>query len=56
MCHTQRQGGEVDGVAVGAVSSFVSRSDLKGIDGAGNQRVDAHSVGLTEHTLGTVHI
>lgn len=55
-CCTQRQRGEVDGVAVGAVASFISSSNLKGVDGAGNQRVDGHCVGLTVHTHGAVHI
>lgn len=47
---TQRQCGEVDGVAVGAVASLVSGSDLEGVDGAGNQRVDGHRVGLAVHS------
>lgn len=55
-CCTQRQGGEVDGVAVGAVASLISSSDLEGVDGARNQRVDGHRVGLTVHTHCTVHI
>ena len=55
-CCTKRQCCEVDGVAVGAVASFISRSDLEGVDGAGNQRVDGHCVGLTVHSKRTVHV
>ncbi len=55
-CCTQRQCGEVDGVAVGAVASFISSSDLKGVDGAGDQRGDGHRVGFTEHAHRTVHV
>lgn len=53
---TQRQRGEVDGVAVRAVAPFISSSDLEGVDGAGNQRVDGHCVGLAVHARCTVHI
>lgn len=55
-CRTQRQRGEVDGVAVGAVAPFISSSDLEGVYRAGNQSVDGHCVGLTVHTRCTVHI
>lgn len=56
MLNTQRQRGEVDGVAVGAVASFISCPDLEGVNGAGNQRVDGDRVGLTVHSRCTVHI
>lgn len=55
-CSTQRQRGEVDGVAVGPVAPFISSSDLEGVDGAGDHRADGHRVGLTVHTRCTVHI
>lgn len=53
---TQRQRGEVDGAAVGAVAAFIASSDLEGVDGAGDQRVDGHRVGLTVHTRCAVHV
>ena len=53
---TQGQGSEIDGVAVGAVASLIACSDLEGVDGAGSQRVDGHSVSLTVHTHCTVLI
>lgn len=55
-CRTQRECGEVDGVAVGAISTLISSSDLEGVDGTRNQRVHGHCVGLTVHTHCTVHI
>lgn len=55
-CHTQRECGEVDGAAVGAIAALISSSNLEGVDGAGNQRVHSHRVGLTVHTRCTVHI
>lgn len=55
-CRTQRQRGEVDGVAVGAVAPLISSSDLEGVDGARNQGVDGHCVGLAVHTRCTVHV
>lgn len=53
---TQRQRGEVDGAAVGAVAPFISSSDLEGVYGARNQRGDGHCVGLTVHARCTVHV
>lgn len=54
--HTQRQCGEVDGAAVGAVTPFISSSDLEGVDGTRNQGVDGHRVGHTGHAGCVVHI
>lgn len=56
VCRTQRQSGEVDGVAVGAVAPFVPSSDLESVYWAGNQRGDSQGVGLAVHTCCTVHI
>lgn len=53
---TQRQRRKVDGVAVGAVASLISSSDLEGVDGTGNQRLDGRCVSLTVHSQCTVHI
>lgn len=55
-CGTQRQRGEVDGVAVGAVTPLVASPDLEGVYGAGNQGGDGQRVGLAVHTCCTVHI
>lgn len=53
---TKRQRGEVDGAAVGAEASLVPSSDLEGVDGAGNQGVDGHGVGLAVHAGCVVHV
>lgn len=53
---TQRQRGEVDGAAEGAVATFIPSSDLEGVDGAGDQRADRHRVGLAVHAHSAVHV
>lgn len=55
-CLTQRQRGEVDGVAVRAVAPLVAGPDLEGVDGARNQGVDGHCVGLAVHSHCPVHV
>ena len=56
LCRTQRQCGKVDGVAVRAVTPFISSPDLEGVYRAWNQRADSHRVGLTVHTRCTFHV